>query len=222
MPGNYDPSVPDEVISVDDAASFEMTRRLAAEEGLLVGGSSGMAVVAGLQAAQDLGEDDVMVIILPDSGRGYLGKIFNEGWMRSHGFTPAGEGPTVREVLAARGGPVLAHVPRGATVREAARTLAESGVPQLPVLSTEPPAVLGEVVGAVRQSDLLEALVSGRVAADGPVTEVLSERPPLVGIDDTVAAAREGLAGADALLVTEHGHPVAVLTRPDLLHFLSE
>ncbi|HRO29949.1 MULTISPECIES: cystathionine beta-synthase [Micrococcaceae] len=89
MPGNYDPSVPDEVIAVDDAASFEMTRRLAAEEGLLVGGSSGMAVVAGLQAARDLGEDDVMVIILPDSGRGYLGKIFNDGWMDEQGFETA-------------------------------------------------------------------------------------------------------------------------------------
>ncbi|MGW9550007.1 cystathionine beta-synthase [Citricoccus zhacaiensis] len=86
-PGNYDKSVPDEVLAVEDAASFEMTRRLAAEEGLLVGGSSGMAVVAGLRAAQDLGEDDVMVIILPDSGRGYLGKIFNEGWMDEMGFS---------------------------------------------------------------------------------------------------------------------------------------
>jgi cystathionine beta-synthase len=85
-PGNYDKSVPDEVLAVDDAASFEMTRRLAAEEGLLVGGSSGMAVVAGLRAAQDLGEDDVMVIILPDSGRGYLGKIFNADWMDEMGF----------------------------------------------------------------------------------------------------------------------------------------
>jgi cystathionine beta-synthase len=86
MPGNYDPSVPDEVIAVDDAASFEMTRRLAAEEGLLVGGSSGMAVVAGLRAAKDLGEDDVMVIVLPDSGRGYLGKIFSDHWMDEQGF----------------------------------------------------------------------------------------------------------------------------------------
>lgn len=89
MPGNYDPSVPDEVIAVDDEASFAMTRRLAAEEGLLVGGSSGMAVAAGLQAAQDLGEDDVMVILLPDSGRGYLAKIFNDRWMDEQGFTNA-------------------------------------------------------------------------------------------------------------------------------------
>ena len=85
-PGNYDPSVPDEVIPVSDDEAFAMTRRLAAEEGLLVGGSSGMAVVAGLRAARDLGPDDVMVIVLPDSGRGYLAKIFNDDWMDDRGF----------------------------------------------------------------------------------------------------------------------------------------
>lgn len=90
-PGNYDPSVPDEVIAVSDDAAFEMTRRLAAEEGLLVGGSSGMAVVAGLQAARELGPDDVMVIVLPDSGRGYLAKIFNDDWMDERGFHYAQE-----------------------------------------------------------------------------------------------------------------------------------
>lgn len=85
-PGNYDPKVPDEIHAVPDAESFEMTRRLAAEEGLLVGGSSGLAVVAGLRAAEQLGPDDVMVIVLPDSGRGYLGKIFSDGWMSAQGF----------------------------------------------------------------------------------------------------------------------------------------
>ena len=86
-PDNYDPSVPDEVIAVDDDEAFAMTRRLAAEEGLLVGGSSGMAVVAGLRAARQLGPEDVMVIVLPDSGRGYLAKIFNDPWMDAHGFS---------------------------------------------------------------------------------------------------------------------------------------
>ncbi|MDO5635174.1 MAG: pyridoxal-phosphate dependent enzyme [Micrococcus sp.] len=83
---NYDPSVPDEVIAVTDAEAFAMTRRLAAEEGLLVGGSSGLAVVAGLRKARELGPDDVMVIVLPDSGRGYLAKIFNDPWMDDRGF----------------------------------------------------------------------------------------------------------------------------------------
>lgn len=85
-PGAFDASLPDEVIMVTDAQSFDMTRRLAREEGLLVGGSSGMAVVAALKASAHLTEDDVMVILLPDSGRGYLGKIFNDEWMIDHGY----------------------------------------------------------------------------------------------------------------------------------------
>ena len=85
-PGNYDPEVPDSIHEITDAEAFHYTRRLAAEEGILAGGSSGMALAAALKEAQDLTEDDVMVVILPDSGRGYLGKIFSETWMEQHGF----------------------------------------------------------------------------------------------------------------------------------------
>lgn len=85
-PGNYDPEVPDSVHAVTDAEAFYYARRLAAEEGILAGGSSGMAVAAALKEAEQLTEDDLMVVILPDSGRGYLGKIFSETWMQSHGF----------------------------------------------------------------------------------------------------------------------------------------
>lgn len=85
-PQAFDPKIPDDVVMVTDAESFAMTRRLAREEGLLVGGSSGMAVVAGLRAARDLPESAVVVILLPDSGRGYLGKVFNDDWMREKGY----------------------------------------------------------------------------------------------------------------------------------------
>src|SRR6476620_2086178 len=85
-PGAYDPSVVDEVIAVSDSASFEMTRRLAREEGLLVGGSCGMAVVAALEVARRGGPDDVIVVLLPDGGRGYLSKLFNDDWMADYGF----------------------------------------------------------------------------------------------------------------------------------------
>ncbi|PJM73796.1 cystathionine beta-synthase [Bifidobacterium primatium] len=87
-PKAYDPSVVDEVVKVNDAEAFEMTRRLAAEEGLLVGGSSGMAVVSAIKYAKEhkLGKDAVVVVLLPDSGRSYLGKIFNDQWMIDNGF----------------------------------------------------------------------------------------------------------------------------------------
>ena len=98
-PGAYDPSVVDRVVAVSDQQSFDMTLRLAREEGLLVGGSCGMAVVAALEVARELGPDDVVVVLLPDGGRGYLGKIFNEGWMRRHGFAAATGSPTVADLL---------------------------------------------------------------------------------------------------------------------------
>lgn len=98
-PGNYDPTVVDEVHAVTDAEAFELTRRLASEEGLLVGGSSGMAVAAALKAAENLTEDDVMVVILPDSGRGYMGKVFSDEWMAERGFTVPEHTPAVPERL---------------------------------------------------------------------------------------------------------------------------
>ncbi|TPX03271.1 cystathionine beta-synthase, partial [Schumannella luteola] len=98
-PTAYDPEVVDEIIASSDAESFDMTRRLAREEGLLVGGSSGLAVASGLKAARELGPDDVMVILLPDGGRGYLGKVFNDRWMRSYGFLPAEGEKTVADLV---------------------------------------------------------------------------------------------------------------------------
>ncbi|GAA2038786.1 cystathionine beta-synthase [Yaniella flava] len=92
-PGNYDPEVPDAIHAITDAEAFHYSRRLAAEEGILAGGSSGMAIAAALKEAENLTEDDLMVVILPDSGRGYLGKIFSETWMQSHGFDIAAPAP---------------------------------------------------------------------------------------------------------------------------------
>ena len=101
-PSAYDPTQVDEVVAVSDAESFEMTRRLAREEGLLVGGSCGMAVVAALRVAKDLPADAVVVVLLPDSGRGYLSKIFNDEWMQSYGFLRTNGGRTVGDVLHAK------------------------------------------------------------------------------------------------------------------------
>lgn len=222
-PGAYDPSVVDEVVAVADAESFEVTRRLAREEGLLVGGSSGMAVVAALRVARDLPADAVVVVLLPDGGRGYLGKIFNDAWLRSYGFSALPEERTVRDVVTAKDGslPALVHAHPADTVRDAIAMMTEFGVSQLPVLTAEPPVVIGEVVGAIDEESLLEKVFSGEVEMGDAVSAVLQDGLPQIGANESVAHARKALSTASALLVVDEGAPVSVVTRADLLTFLS-
>jgi cystathionine beta-synthase len=224
-PGAYDPGVVHEVIAVTDAESFAMTRRLALEEGLLVGGSSGMAVVAALQAARELGPDDVVVVLLPDGGRGYLAKIFNDTWMRSYGFlNEATDERTVGDVIRAKNDslPPLLHVGPNDTVHDAITVMAEHGVSQVPVLSAEPPVVMGEVLGSVSETSLLDSVFSGDAQSTDAVATVIRPSLPIIGSGETVAAARAALKASDALMVTHDGKPLAILTRHDLLTFLSE
>ncbi|GHD41320.1 cystathionine beta-synthase [Mycetocola manganoxydans] len=224
-PGAYDPGVVHEVIAVSDAESFAMTRRLALEEGLLVGGSSGMAVVAALKAAESLGEDDVVVVLLPDGGRGYLAKIFNDSWMRSHGFIDHAAGErTVGDVIRAKGGdlPAFLHVHPSDTLHDAIGIMAEHGVSQLPVLSAEPPVVMGEVVGSVSESSLLDSVFTGDAKLTDAIATVTQAPLPIIGSGDSLAAARLALTASDALMVTRDGKPDAVLTRQDLLTSLSD
>jgi cystathionine beta-synthase len=223
-PGAYDPDVVDEVIAVTDAESFHMTRRLAREEGILVGGSSGMAVAAALRAARDLSAEDIVVVVLPDGGRGYLAKIFNDKWMRSYGFSEVPDEATVHDVIRTKRGdlPDLVHTHPTETVHDAIGIMNTYGVSQLPVLTAEPPVVMGEVAGALDERSLVDAVFSGRAKMSDPVGAHLGEPLPLIGVNEPVTAARAALAVANALLVTEEGKPVAVLTRQDLLTYLSE
>ncbi len=223
-PAAYDPDQVDEVIAVSDADSFAMTRRLAREEGLLVGGSCGMAVVAALRLAGGLPDDAIVVVLLPDSGRGYLSKIFNDEWMQSYGFLHAEGERTVGDVLRAKSGalPALVHTHPTETLRDAIDILREYGVSQMPVVKAEPPVVSGEVAGSVSERDLLEALFTGRAHLADPVERHMAPGLPLVGSGEPVATARHELESSDAVLVVEDGKPVGVLTRADLLSFLAD
>jgi cystathionine beta-synthase len=223
-PTAYDPSVPDRIVAVSDADSFEMTRRLAREEGLLVGGSCGMAVVAALEVARELDPEDIVVVLLPDSGRGYLSKIFNDGWMSSYGFMRADGEKTVGDVLHAKAGdlPALVHTHPSETVRDAVQILREYGVSQMPVVGAEPPVMAGEVAGSVSERELLDALFTGKAHLADPVAQHMGRPLPLVGAGEPVTTARHELEHADAVMVVEDGKPVGVLTRVDLLGFLAE
>ena len=222
-PEAYDRTVTDEIIAVSDAESFAVTRRLAREEGLLVGGSCGMAVAAALRLAGRLTADDVVVVILPDGGRGYLSKVFSDGWMASYGFLSRGGEATIGEVLRGKSGqlPSLVHTHPKETVRDAVEIMHEYGVSQMPVVSAEPPVMVGEVVGAVSERDLLDALFAGTASLADAVSGHMAAPFQLVGSGENVATLRASLHDSDAVMVIDDGKPVGVLTRADLLAFLA-
>src|SRR6201990_1006677 len=227
-PAAYDPSVPDQIIAVSDSDSFDMTRRLAREEAMLLGGSCGMAVVAAARVAEEAGPDALVVVLLPDGGRGYLSKIFNDAWMSSYGFfrsrlDGSTEQPTVGDVLRGKSGalPTLVHTHPSETVRDAVGILREYGVSQMPVVGAEPPVMAGEVAGSVSERELLSAVFEGRAKLADAVSQHMSPPLPLIGAGELVSTAAETLRECDAVMVVEEGKPVGVLTRHDLLGFLS-
>ncbi len=223
-PTTYDPSLVDEVIAVSDADSFEMTRRLAREEGLLVGGSCGMVTVAAVEVAKRLTADDLVVVLLPDSGRGYLSKVFNDEWLAQYGFLPeSGESQSVGSVLRSKDGtlPTFVHTHPNETLAEAIEILREYGVSQMPVVRAEPPVMAAEVAGSVIERDLLEALFTGHAKLSDRIEEHMSTVLPSVGAGEPASSAVAALEKADAVVVLEDGKPIGVLTRQDLLGFLA-
>ena len=218
-PTAYDPSVVDEIIAVSDGDAFKMTRRLAQEEGLLVGGSCGLAVVAGLEVAKRGKKGDLVVIILPDGGRGYLGKVFNDDWMRKYGFLGRGDQQTVGRVLMQKTGnlPDFVHVHPTETIREAIDILREFEVSQMPVVKAEPPVMVGEIVGSVKESALLDAIFAGKATLSDLVGKHMSPPFPMIGSLEPVSAAVTAFETVGALTVLDDGKPIGVLTRQDLL-----
>ena len=152
-------------------------------------------MVAALRVRPTAAPDDVIVVLLPDGGRGYLSKIFNDAWMADYGFLREhAAGPTVADLLAARhpGLPALVHVHPDETVAQAIALLREYDVSQLPVVQEEPPLMAAEVAGSVAERDLLDALVSGRASPQDPVSEHMSPPLPVLGQGEPVSRGRGG------------------------------
>lgn len=220
FPAAWDPSLYDEVIPVSDAEAFAVARQVSRQEGILIGGSGGLAVAAALKVARAAGPDDLIVVLNPDSGRGYLSRVYDDGWMASHGFETGRrvDAPAVADVLATVAVPFMWADPDQPASELAARL---ANVPALPVAGGEPPFALAELHRAVYADDLLALHASGRWDPDASAAALSGPALPLVGMGEPLSVALERLAGAAALLVVDAGHPVAVLTKKHLRQFFS-
>jgi cystathionine beta-synthase len=223
-PETFDRTIVDRWVPVTDKDSFLTTRRLAMEEGILAGGSCGTALWAALEVAREIDDPEAMVaVILPDGGRSYLSKVFNDAWMTQYGFLERAGDLAVGDVLRRKHGiaemPTLVTVQTHQKVRDAVALLHEHGVSQLPVVSANDP---GTVVGSVGERGLLARAVAEPALLGAEIIEVME--PPLhaVSSEDPVREAVELLVGdRQALLVVDDGRPAGIVTRADLLEALA-
>ena len=222
-PETYDPSVVDRYVTVSDRDSFLTTRRLAETEGLLVGGSCGLAVHAALEVARELSDPKAMIaVILPDGGRGYLSKIFNDTWMSQYGFLERSRERQVGDVLRAKTAageiPPFVVVQTHQKVRDAIALLHEHRVSQLPVVSENDPDT---VVGSVGERGLLKRAIDNPQIMATDIVSVMEPPFPSVSTTDPVREAVELLSGeGQAITVSQEGRPVGIVTRADLLESL--
>lgn len=221
-PDTYDPKVVDITIPISDADSFSMARRVTREEGILIGGSGGTAVAAARELASGLGSDSMVVVLIPDTGRGYLSRVFDERWMATMGFVRS-EGLIVADLLeVATGGlPDLIYLEPTDSVREAVLTMRKFGVSQLPVAKGEMPVAAAEVVGAVSELWLMNQAYEHENLLDKQIEDVMQPSLPTIGIGEPVDRAVGMLERAPALLVIDGGRPRTVISRTDVLEYLS-
>jgi len=224
-PGTFDPEIVDRWVRVGDRDSFRAARRITREEGILVGGSSGTAMAAALQVAQDLDEDKLMVVLFPDGGRGYLSKVYSDQWMQDNGYLerlPA----TLRvsDLLGHRHGtvPGLVAVDPDEKVGRAIDMLQEFGISQMPVAHWTNGHTVGDIVGSIQEKSLLGRVFRDPDMVENPVSDLMD--PPLDTVD--VREEIEGIIGSllgddSALIVTQGEIPVGVITRSDLLEYIA-
>jgi cystathionine beta-synthase len=223
-PETFDSSLVDRWITVSDRDAFLTTRRLALTEGILAGGSGGLAVHAALQVAAEVDDPEAMiVVIVPDGGRSYLSKIYSDSWMRQYGFLERESNLMVGDVLRHKRDageiPSFVTVETHHRVRDAVSLLHEHRVSQLPVVSPHDPET---VVGAISERGLLKRAAADPSRLDAEIVEVMEPPFAAVSAEDPVREAVELLVGdQQALLVMDHGRPTGIVTRADLLEALA-
>ena len=227
-PPTYDPELVDRTVMVTDAESFAAARRVTHEEGLLIGGSGGTAVHAALVVGADLGPDALVVVLLPDSGRNYISKIFNDEWMMRFGFLRA-DGPVAGEVLDAKHAterspslPDLVLVTPDEPVRHAFALMRDLGVSQVIVSVTkELPLAAKEVSGTLTELQLMDKAFLDPSVLDQPVADVMEPALPMIGVGEAVTDVVDQLDKCPGVIVLDGGHPIGVLTTQDVLGFLA-
>ena len=218
LPQTVDMRVIDKILRVSDKESFLMARRIAREEGLLVGGSSGTAVAAASRVARELAADDVLVVIMPDSGRGYMSKIFNDEWMIANGFLEDQRAKvTVGDVLRSkRPLPPMIAIGEDDVVKHALDLLRTHEISQMPVMRGD------TVVGSVNDVAVMQAVFDHSDLIHKPIKEVMGRPFPTLDIGAEVDHAYKLLTLANsAIVVSEHDKPIGIIARQDIISFLS-
>lgn len=216
IPGTTHFEYIDEIIEVSDKESFNVARRISREDGILIGGSGGLAAAAALKVAKDLSADKIVVVLFPDGGVKYLTTFYSDNWMRENRFLDL-ETVSLDKALATKPGntPAVVSVAPGATVREAIGLMKERDISQIPVLED------GRSVGRLEEGEIMGQVISDNALLDTRVRDVMQESLPVISSQKNIGEARNYLAKQySAVLVQEKGAIIGIITKSDLLEFI--